>query len=235
MMQTFRKQFHTGFFGGQGSGKTTFMIQQALKYYKATGKRILFGLPDDQEEKFDPVPEISENQIPNFTGIKKIILSNAVIERMRNYYLPEPTEVPTAVAKKRKFHGLFCLDDPGTWLPKYPDSFYKLISRRRQLNMDIISAFPGLKSKAPASYYGYLTHIELWQTGDSPRTLMDELAPNMQNKFLRLYNHVQSEADKNQHYHLGMVIRKIHPNEKCPAFDPGGKLFDAIAADLQRN
>lgn len=222
-----RKQFHVGFFGAQGSGKTTFMIERALHYFKGSGKRVLFGLPDDQEEKFDVVPEITENEIPTFTGIKKIILSYPIIERIKNFYLPEPTEVPTHIAKQRKFNGLFCLDDPGTYLPKYPDALYKLCGRRRQLNLDLISAFPGMKSKAPASYYGYLTHLELWQTGDSPRTLMDELAPNMQGKFLRLYNHVQSETEKNQYYHLGMVLRKIHPEEKCPSFDPGGKLYTA--------
>lgn len=223
-----RKQFHVGCFGAQGTGKTSFMIKKALEYHKGTGKRILFGIPDDQEEKLDPVPEISEKEIPSFTGIKKIILTYAVIDRMKQFYLPEPTAVATNVAKKRKFHGLFCIDDPGTWLPRYPESFYQLLSRRRQLNMDIISAFPGLKSKAPASYYGFLTHIELWQTADSPRTLMDELAPNMQGRFLRLYNHVQKESENNMYYHLGMVIRKIHPQEKCPSFDNGGKLFQPV-------
>lgn len=210
-MNDLRKQFNAMFFAAQGAGKTIQFLKLVLRYHKAHPvKRILFLLPDDQEEKFDSVPEIYTQEIPTFTGIKKVIAGKSTIKWMRDFYLPDPETISREDRKRiPKLNALVALDDPAVYLGRYPEPLYDMFGRRRQLNADFLSAFPGIRKKAPPGYYGYCTHLFLGQTTDSPKDLVDELPLDKQEEFMEMYNRVQllSKADK---YHMEeMVVRGI--------------------------
>lgn len=206
-----RKQFNGMLFGAQGSGKTIVLLEFILRYHRRfPWKRILIILPDDQEEKFDAVPEIFFEQVPTFTGIKKLIAGKKTIKRLRDYYLPDPEEIEVEERRNRpRFNGLIVYDDPGVYLGRFPEPQYELMGRRRQLNADMLSAFPGIRKKAPPGYYGYATHIYLSETTDSPDDLVNELPEDKREEFLAMYRSVQQEAKNNPYHMEELVIRKI--------------------------
>lgn len=210
-----RKQFNAIWFGAQGSGKTRELIRFVLRYMELNPhKRVLFIIPDDMEEKLDPIPEIDLFDIPTFTGIKKIIAGKKTIEWMRNYYLPEPetlTKEQREYLKKhpRRFNGLGIFDDPGAYIGSNPQNLYEMFSRRRQLNWDFISTFAALRKKAPPGYYGFATHLRLWETTDTPEELIKELAADKREEFLQMYNRVQAQAKTNKYHSEELVIRSI--------------------------
>jgi len=210
-----RKQFNAIWFGAQGSGKTRELIKLILEYTAVNPKkRALFIVPDDLEPKLDVVPEIEIYDIPTFTGIKKLLAGKKTIEWMREYYLPDPSKLNRKQRdylkeNPRRFNGVVALDDPGTYIGSRPEDLYEMFSRRRQLNADFISTFPGLRKKAPPGYYGYATHLRLWETTDTPEELVKEIAADKRDEFLELYARVQAGAKSNPYFSDEMVIRPI--------------------------
>lgn len=216
VLRNLRKQFNYIWIGAQGSGKTLRLIELILAYTQFNpSKRVLILLPDDMEEKFDAIPEIELHEVPTFTGIKKLFAGKKTIEWIRNYYIPDPitlTKQQRAYLKKhpRRFNGLICLDDPGVYIGNNPTHLYEMQGRRRQMNADFISTFPGLRKKVPPSYTGYATHIRLWQTTDTPDEFVKDMAEDLREEFMELYRSVQLEARKNKYHSAQMILRAIH-------------------------
>jgi len=210
-----RKQFNKMWFGAQGAGKTGDLILLNLKYVEFNPhKRSLFILPDDNEAKFDPVPEIEVWEIPTFTGIKKLFAGKKTLEWIRNYFIPDPFKLSKEqreYLKKnpRRFDGIINLDDPGTYIGSRPEDLYELFSRRRQLNADFVSTFPGVRKKAPPGYYGYATHIRLYETTDSIKYLLEEIAEDKREELLEMYRRVQAQAKIDQYHWEELIIREI--------------------------
>lgn len=194
----FRKQFNDAVFGGNGSGKTTFMIKVAISYMKKyTKKRVLFIIPDDSESKLDVVPEISVEEIGTFQGIAKLIVEDdSVFEYILNYF----------GNKKNKFNGLMIIDDPGVFLKRRPERVLKLFRRRRQVNIDFLWGFHGLKTEMPPAFFAYLNRIYLLETSDNHKYTMDLLPDAKKTEFEQKYQKVQNLAAQGVKYHMEEIV-----------------------------
>ena len=197
-----RKQYNNILFGGQGSGKTILLLEMIIAYQESNPeKRQLLILPDDSEEKFDGVEEISINEVIKFEGIKKIIVNDLqIFDYLYKWFVD---------SKNRKFKGQIIMDDAGVLLDRRNENVLNFMRRRRQANADIITVFHGLRNELPPSFFAYTNKIVLFQTGDTPKEMMKLLPPIKQEAFLEVYDRVQREAEVNPYYKEEFILRDI--------------------------
>lgn len=204
-----RKQFNTVMFGGNGCGKTTFLLEIIDNYLtQNTFKRVLLICPDDSEEKLDFIEEIEEGELPYFSGIKKICTRDVkIFDRINKLFLPEnKAERDT----KPKFNGLLIIDDAGVILNRRDECVLDLFRRRRQANADIITIFHGLRNEVPPSFFAYTSNLIIFQTADNPKKTLELLPPAKQAEFLTIYNRVQKNALKNPYYKEELILRPFN-------------------------
>ena len=204
-----RKQFNNVYIGSNGTGKTTLLIKIAIAYLEANpSKRILIILKDDDEEKFWDIEEIEKEEVLNFEGVKKLI-----IESHKDF------EYITAQFKSRKdkygnrlinkFNGLFICDDLGAAMNRRPDDILNMFKRRRQINIDFIWAFHGLRTDVPPAFYTYVNTLCLFRTSDNHTHTMAELPADKAPIFEAVYNRVQEKTETEPHYCEEIIINPL--------------------------
>lgn len=196
-----RKQFNHIVFGGNGSGKTTFLIKIAVNYIKANPKkRVLFLVPDDGEEKLDPVPEKFPDDLKNFKGIAKLIIdSDKIFKELLNVFSD----------KEHKFNGLIICDDLGVIIGRRPENILKLFKRRRQANIDFLWSFHGFNTEMPRSFFTYVNKIFIFETSDNHEWTKKLLPVDKQEEFEKTYQLTRKDAVNDIKYKCReLLIRK---------------------------
>lgn len=196
-MAQIRKQLNELFFGTNGTGKTTNMIKLAVEYAIANPKKnVLFLMPDDSEKKYDEVPMITKNDLLSDFGIAKMICSTPENKKEKSIY----TEIYERHNKADvKFNGLIVNDDMGALLQRRPNDVITLLSRRRQLNLDMFWNFHGLTTDAPKSFWRYVTGVTLHKTTDDYHDTLDKVG-SKGNEFLDVYKEVQEASAENPYF-----------------------------------
>lgn len=199
-----RKQINELFFGTNGTGKTTNMISLAVSYAELNPKKnVLFLMPDDSEKKYDEVPIISEKELLTDFGIAKIICGMPESKSQKSIY----TKIYEMHNKADvKFNGLLVNDDMGSLLNRRPNDVLTLLSRRRQLNIDMFWNFHGLTTDVPKSFWRYVTGITLHKTTDDYKDTLEKIG-NKKDEFLSAYNEVQEVSKQNPYFnkHISLI------------------------------
>ncbi len=218
-VDTERKQFNAALFGANGTGKTTLEIEIMCDYaYANPLKRELIIVPDDGERKFDSIEEmeITEDNLRNFRGIKKVIAEDSkIFELLLKIYTQPITDsggkpvLKDGKKQNEKFNGLVVCDDLGVILSRRPTEAIKLFKRRRQANMDMLWTFHVFETDIPKAFFGYLTSMVMFQTSGGYEDTVGKIDPLKRAEFVEIYNRVQREAEKNQYYREEMILRAL--------------------------
>lgn len=206
-MRKVRKQFNDVIFGGQGTGKTTFQVELIIEYAeKNPDKRVLLILPDDSEDKFDPIEEVAYRDVRRVKGIRKVIVDNMnIFTDLYNWHVNDKHPQYTG-----RFRGLIIADDAGVLIKRRDENVLKFMRRRRQANADIITSFHGLRNEIPPSFFGYVNRMVIFNTTDSPEETIKLLPPNKQMEFIQVYERVQKIAQTNPYYKEEFILRNIY-------------------------
>lgn len=195
-----RKQINALLVAGNGEGKTIWILEFILIYNEAhPEKRILIGLPDDSESKFLKIPEIELEDLPYFTGIKKIIINGDEFYREFQDYFSN---------KENNFDGLFINDDPGAFMGRRPTNILAMFSRRRQLNVDFIWTFHGWNTTIPRGFFTFITSIIMGKTSDNPEYTLKLLPEDKQQQFMKNYNEINELYEKGIKYQFRELVLK---------------------------
>lgn len=193
-MSSLRKQFNELYFGTNGTGKTTNMLTNALKYMRApvnANKNMLCVMPDFSESKYDNIPEIQINDLGGNFGIAKI-MANEIAKgdkKSKSIY----TEIYERYAVKGiRFDGLIINDDMGGMFGRRPEDINRMLSRKRQMNMDLMWNFHGLTTDCPRNFFKSVSGITLHKTEDDYEDTMNKIANNKRSMFEEAYFQVQA-------------------------------------------
>lgn len=196
-MSGLRQQRNIVIFGTNGTGKTTVMLETAIKYLEQnfrSGKRVLCCIPDDGERKYDVIKEIplEEHALNNFVGIKKLY-----IEQEKDFGF-----LYSVYSSRRSagFNGMAVFDDLGVLMNRRPENILKLLRRRRQINMDMLWNFHGLKTDIPLQFWSFVTDIILFKTGGDYKNTMERIDYNKREEFEKMYFRVEENAKSNPYY-----------------------------------
>jgi hypothetical protein len=193
-----RKQFNHIIIGGNGSGKTTFFIKIAIKYFELNPKkRILFLMPDDSEKKLEKIKEINFEQITKFSGISKMIVDNDKIF----------SKILDIFGSGTPFNGLIVCEDPGVYLGRRPENVLKLFKRRRQTNIDFLWSFHGFNTEMPRSFFTYVNSVFLFETSDNHEWTKKLLPIDKQDEFEEKYKKIQEISKTKKYQCLELIIR----------------------------
>jgi len=203
-----RKQIFAVAVGGNGCGKTTWMLKFAAAYFKSyPHKRGLFGVADDGEKKLRPFKIVTKNQLKTFTGVKRFFIENEDdFETLANAYKPVLNE-KTGQFECNNFDGLLMLDDIGVVMSRRPEPFLNLLRKRRQPNMDILIVFHGFRKDVPPSLFTFANVIVIFKTSDDPEPTIKNMSPKLKERFMAAYNRVQDHPDP--HYHEEVIINTL--------------------------
>ena len=197
-LKAIRKQFNHLVFGGNGSGKTTWLIEVAIAYAEANeAKRVLWVLPDDSESKLDAIPEIELDDLPYFIGMAKIIVQDDSFFKEFLAFFSD---------KDNNFDGLVICDDCGVFIARRSNNILSLFRRRRQLNVDFIWSFHGFNTEVPKSFITYVNSIFIMETSDNPDWTIKQLAEEKQIEFKEKYDKIQNFVKKGIKYKCEELI-----------------------------
>lgn len=194
------KQFNEILFGTNGTGKTTEMLNIFNSYMdgkESIGqeKNALFLMPDDSEKKYDGIPEIHINDIHGDFGIAKLICNvNFDKSDKKTKTIYELLYERYALAK-RQFNGIVINDDMGGLMSRRPNDILTMLSRRRQMNMDLIWNFHGLTTDCPKAFFRTVTGIILFKTTDDHTDTMNKIGRDKHDMFKEAYFEVQAFAN----------------------------------------
>lgn len=191
------KQINSLWFGTNGTGKTTDMLDVANRFMddkESLGliKNQLVLIPDDSEKKYDNIPEGQISDLHGDFGIMKIICNVNLDKTDKKTKTVYETIYENYALRKRQMNCLIINDDMGGLMSRRPNDILLMLSRRRQMNIDCFWNFHGLTTDCPKQFFKTVTSLNLFMTTDDHRDTMDKIGRDKHQMFLDAYNEVQA-------------------------------------------
>ena len=191
--------------GYNGTGKTTITKKLVINELKKPESHILVVTPDDIE--WQTLPEVHHKfieRVKTYTKARKIIYNDKIeyIEP-QNCQLQKGNTIDLISDYFR--NGLVVFDDCRSYFnAALESSLHNLLIRRRQKMIDIVMVAHGF-TEIPPKAFTFASDIILFKTMDN----IDKRKPYLKDfeKMKQMQAFVNSEAEKNPHYHA--VIPQI--------------------------
>ncbi len=169
-----------------GTGKSTIAKKFLLEKLKKPGGRALVILPDDMEQGWDRLPEVSykwPDRMSWYTGARRLIYYDGCLKDISTYF----------------HNGLLIFDDCKSYLDAFTDkSVQTVLARRRHYNLDIIAMGHGF-TEIPPKFFTFASQIILFKTHDN----IDSRKKVIQdyNRMLQTQLQVNKKAKDNPHHY----------------------------------
>lgn len=157
--------------GTNGTGKTTFLRQQANIALR-NGKRVLVITPDDREWNDIPLTMLRKGCTPDFlyTGIRRHIFGTTTLE-MLDYFR----------------NGIIIFDDCRYYIQANSgEKVRHILIRRRQMGVDIFAVGHGF-NEVPPVFFTFATHFVVYKTRDNI---------SRRKNYIRDYERVSAKVDE---------------------------------------
>lgn len=205
------KQFNVVIFGTNGTGKTTEFIDIGTQYIQAKEsigleKNFLLCVSDDNEKKYDWLPEIDIRDVHGDFGLAKVICNVNIDKNDKKTKTIYQTIYENYALKKLQFNGMIANDDMGVMMSRRPNDVLTMMGRRRQMNLDLLWCFHGLTTDCPPAFIRTLTQIVLFKTTDNHKDTMDKLGTDKAKEFERVYFKVQAYSNGNMLDAKGNIV-----------------------------